>query len=87
MRGAENVVSTREKINVYKILVGKTYRKKPLERLGVESRIILKWNINYIGLESVDWIHVAQNGAQWRAPVNTVMVLRVKCKVGNFLTN
>lgn len=46
MRGAENVVSTREKINAYKILVGKPYGKKPLERLGIGSRIILKWKVN-----------------------------------------
>jgi hypothetical protein len=46
MRGAENVVSTREKINAYKILVGKTYGKRPLERLSVDSRIILKWNVS-----------------------------------------
>jgi hypothetical protein len=31
MRGAENVVNTREKINAYKIFIGKTYGKRSLE--------------------------------------------------------
>jgi len=26
--------------------------------------------------EVVDWMHLAQNTGQWRAPVNTVMNLR-----------
>jgi hypothetical protein len=30
-----------------------------------------------IGLEVVDWIHLAQESDQWQAVVNTVMNLRV----------
>jgi hypothetical protein len=30
-----------------------------------------------IGWEGVDWIHLAQNGNQWQAFVNTVMNLPV----------
>jgi hypothetical protein len=29
-----------------------------------------------IGWDDVDWIHLAQNRDQWRAPVNTLMKLR-----------
>jgi hypothetical protein len=32
--------------NVYKILVGKSEEKRPLGRLGVVGRIILKWILN-----------------------------------------
>jgi hypothetical protein len=37
-----------------------------------------------IGLDVVDWIHLAQD--RGRAPVNIVMNFRVACKAGNFLT-
>jgi hypothetical protein len=30
-----------------------------------------------IGLEGVDWIHLAQDMERWRAFVNTVMNLRI----------
>jgi hypothetical protein len=30
-----------------------------------------------MGLDGMDWIHVAKDRDQWRAPVNTVMNLRV----------
>jgi len=30
-----------------------------------------------IGLEGVDWMHLAQNRDQWRAVVNTVLELRL----------
>jgi hypothetical protein len=36
--------------------------------------------------EDLDWIRRAQGGVQWRAEVNTVMILRVPENVGNFLT-
>jgi hypothetical protein len=35
--------------------------------------MILKWT----GSEGVDWSHMAQGRAQWRAVMNTVMNLRV----------
>jgi hypothetical protein len=34
-------------------------------------------DLSEIGLEGVDWIHLAQDRDQWRAVVNTVMNLRV----------
>jgi hypothetical protein len=37
----------------------------------------IKMGIMGIELEGVDWIHIAQDRAQWRALVNTVMNLRV----------
>jgi hypothetical protein len=41
VRGAENVISTRENINAYKVFVGKTYETRPIERLGVDSKMII----------------------------------------------
>jgi hypothetical protein len=34
-------------------------------------------NLREIGCEGVDWIHLTQDGEQWRAFVNTVNGLRV----------
>jgi hypothetical protein len=34
-------------------------------------------NLKELGLESMDWIHLAQDRVRWRALVNTVMNLRV----------
>jgi hypothetical protein len=37
----------------------------------------LKWILREIVWDDMDWIHLAQDRDQWRAPVNTVMKLRV----------
>jgi hypothetical protein len=39
------------------------------------------------GWGSMDWIHIAQDGDQWLALVNSVMTLRVPEKASNFLTS
>jgi hypothetical protein len=40
-------------------------------------------------LREIWWesVHLAQGRDQWRAPVNTIMNIRVLKKVGNFLTS
>jgi len=55
------------------------------EDLSVDGNIILEWVLDK--WECVDWIHLAQDRDQWRAPVNTVMNLRVTQKEGSFLTS
>jgi hypothetical protein len=37
--------------------------------------------------EGVDWIYLAQDRDQWRALANTVMILWIPQKAGNFLTS
>jgi hypothetical protein len=37
----------------------------------------VKMDIREIGLEGVDWIHLAQDMDRWRALVNTVMNLPI----------
>jgi hypothetical protein len=37
----------------------------------------IKMDLREIGWGGMDWIDLAQNRDQWRAPVNTVMSLRV----------
>ena len=55
-----------------------------LEDLGLDGRIILKWNM---GWGVMDWIDVAQIRDRWRAVVNVVMNFSVSIKCGNFLTS
>jgi hypothetical protein len=57
-----------EKGKVYKVLVRKPERKRPLGRPRRRQET---------GWEGVDWIHLAKNGDPRQALVNTVMNLRV----------
>jgi hypothetical protein len=63
--------------NVYKVLVGKPEGMRPhaRPRSGWEDNI--KMDLREIGLESVDWIHLAQDRDQWWALVDMVMNLWV----------
>jgi hypothetical protein len=45
--------------NGYKILIGKPEGKRPFGRHSVDERI--KTDLWEIGLEGVDWIHMAQD--------------------------
>jgi hypothetical protein len=64
-------------IRAYKILVGKPGWKRPL---GIPRHIWedkFRMDLREIGLEGVDWIHLAQERDQWRSVVKTVMSLRL----------
>jgi hypothetical protein len=65
------------KINVYRLLVGKTDGKRPLGR--PRSRWIdnIKMDLLEIELGAVDWIGLAQDRYRWRDLVNAVMNFRV----------
>jgi hypothetical protein len=52
---------------------------------GFEDNI--KMDLKEIKPENVDWIAVTQNRDKWWATVNTIIILRVSQKVGNFLTS
>jgi hypothetical protein len=69
--------------NTYKILVGKSQRKRSLGK----PRCRWKDNIKEIRCEGVNWIHPAQDRDQWRAVLNTVMNLRILGKAENLLNS
>jgi hypothetical protein len=74
MRYAGHVAHIGEKRNAFRILVGKPERKIPLGRprcRWVDNKMDLR-EIRWGGL---DWIDLAQDKDQRRAPVNTVMNL------------
>jgi hypothetical protein len=63
--------------SAYNILVGKLEGRRPLGRPRRRWEDNIRMDLREIGLEDVDWIHLAQDTDRWRALVNTVMNLRV----------
>jgi hypothetical protein len=63
--------------NVYRVLVGKTEGKSPLERPRRKWEDGIKMDLREIGWGGVEWIQVAQDRDRWRAVVSAVMNLRV----------
>jgi hypothetical protein len=66
-----------EKMNVYRLLVGKSEGKSPVGR--PRRRWIDNIKIDRLekGLNVTDWIDLTQDRYRWRALVNSVMNLRV----------
>jgi hypothetical protein len=62
---------------VYRILVGKSEGKRPLERPRRRWEDNIKLELTEIGIDGANWIRLAQDRVQWRASVNTVMNFRV----------
>jgi hypothetical protein len=59
--------------NAYKILVGKLEGNRSLGRPRHRWEDNIRADLNEIGWEGVDWIHLAQDRDWWRALVNMVM--------------
>jgi len=62
---------------VYKILVGKLERKRPLGRLRGRWEENIKLDLQEEGCGAMDWIKLAQDRDRWRALVNAVTKLQV----------
>jgi hypothetical protein len=65
------------KTNAFRILVGKLEGKRPLGRQRRRWVVNIKIDLREIGWGDMDWIDLAQDRDQWRAPVNTAMNLWV----------
>jgi hypothetical protein len=74
---ARHVARIGEKRNAYRILVGKPEGKRPLGRPGRRWVDHIKMDLRELGWDGMDWIDLAQDRYQWRALVNTVVILRV----------
>jgi hypothetical protein len=66
-----------EGTKVYRVLVGKSEEKRPLNDRGVDGRMGLEWILGRWAGGCVEWICLAQDRDRWRALVNAVMKLRV----------
>ena len=77
MRWAGPVALTGESRDVYKVLVGKPKRKRPLGRPRRIWDDNIKTDPQEVGFGDMDGIDLSQDRDRWRALVNEVMNLRV----------
>jgi len=66
-----------KKRGVYRVLVGKIERKRPLGRPRCKWDDNIKMDFQKVGYEDMDWIELAQDRDRWRALVNAGMNIRV----------
>jgi hypothetical protein len=77
MRWVGHVARMGEKINAYRLLVGKPEGKRPLGRPRHRWVDSIKIDLLEIGWGGVDWIGLAQDRDKLRALVNAAMNLRL----------
>ena len=66
-----------ESRGLYRVLVGKSDRKKPLGRPRRKWKDNIKMILQEVGFGCMDWSDVAQDRDRWLALVNAVVNLRV----------
>jgi hypothetical protein len=76
MRWVGHVTRIAERRGVYRILVPKPERKRPLGRPARRWGDNIRMDINEVGCGVMDWIDLAQDRDRWRALVNAVMNLQ-----------
>jgi hypothetical protein len=73
MRCARHVAQMGEERGVYRVLVGKTERKRPLGRPRHRWENNNKMHLKKVVCRVKDWIQLAQNRDRWRGLVNAIM--------------
>ena len=74
---AVHVARTGERRGVYRVLVGKPERKRPLGRPRRRWECNINMDPQEIGRGGMDWMDLAHDRDRWLAVVNAVMNLRV----------
>ena len=77
MRWAGHVARVGERSGVYRVLVGKPERKRPLGRIRHRWEDNVKMDLQLEECGDMDWIELAQERDRWRALVNEVINFRV----------
>jgi hypothetical protein len=77
MRWTGHVACTREKRNVYRILVGKPEGKRLLEIPNCRWEDNIKLDLGEIGRGGMDWIILVQDRDWWRTLMKTIVNLQV----------
>jgi hypothetical protein len=77
MRWVGHVARMGEGRGVYRVLVGKPGRKRPLGRPRRRWEDNIKMDLQEVGGSCGDWMELAQDRDRWRALVGTVRNLRV----------
>jgi hypothetical protein len=67
-----------EKRGVYRVLVGKPERKRPLGRSGRRWEDNITMDLQEVECGGTNWIELAQDRDRWREIVNAVMNFRVQ---------
>jgi hypothetical protein len=77
MRWAGHVARVGERRNAYRLLVGKSEGKRPLERPRRRWVANIRMDVGEVGWGDVDWIGLTQDMNSWITLTNVVMNLRV----------
>ena len=72
-----HVARMAEERGVYRVLVGKPKRKRPVGRPRRRLVDNIRTDLLEVGCGYMDWIGLAQNRDRWRTLVSAVMNLRV----------
>ena len=77
MRWAGHVAHMGERRGVYRVLVGKPERKRPLGRPRRSWEDNIKMDFQEVGCGGMDCIELGQDRERWRTLLTAVMNLRV----------
>ena len=77
MRWAGHVARMGEGRGVYRVLVGKPQRRRPLGKPRHRWEDNIQMDLREVGCGCVDWMELAQDRDRWRALVSAVMNPRV----------
>jgi hypothetical protein len=77
LRWAGHVAIMEEGRSVFKILIGTSAGKKPLERPGCRWEDNIRLDFKEIGINTSYWVDSAQDRDYWSALVNAALNLRV----------
>jgi hypothetical protein len=77
LRWAGHVARLRVMRGTYRVLVGKSEGRRPLQRPRRRWQDNIKMDLREVGWGGIDWMNLAQDRDRWRALVNAVMNLLV----------